>query len=165
MSVLVKSVASLNGIIDIPGDKSISHRSVMLAGLASTPVKVTNFLAAADCWSTVKCMQALGTKVEQIGETELIIKGNGLYGLVEPTDVLDAGNSGTTMRLLTGILAGQSFFTTFTGDSSLRRRPMARIIAPLAEMGCRIYGREDSRYAPLAIVQADGIHGIDYNRQ
>lgn len=162
MSELIKSINPLTGIVDIPGDKSISHRSVMLSGLASTPVRVTNFLSAADCWSTVKCMRSLGVKVEQIGENELIIKGNGLYGLAEPGDVLDAGNSGTTMRLLMGILAGQPFYSVMTGDKSLRRRPMARVIAPLAKMGCRIYGRDQSRYAPLAIVPTDGIHGIDY---
>lgn len=162
MNELVTPLNPLSGIVDIPGDKSISHRSVMLAGLAETPVRVTNFLAAEDCWSTVKCMQALGVSVEQIGETALVIKGNGLFGLVEPTDVLDAGNSGTTMRLLTGILAGQPFFTALTGDNSLRRRPMARVIAPLTKMGCRIYGREQSRYAPLAIVPAEGIRGIEY---
>ena len=162
MTELIKPRKLLNGIVDIPGDKSISHRSVMLAGLAETPVKVTNFLAAEDCWSTVKCMQALGVKVEQTGETELVIKGNGLFGLSEPADVLNAGNSGTTMRLLAGILAGQPFFTTLTGDRSLRRRPMSRVIAPLAKMGCQIYGREQSRYAPLAIVPTEGIRGIEY---
>jgi 3-phosphoshikimate 1-carboxyvinyltransferase len=162
MNESIDSAQCLQGIVDIPGDKSISHRTVMLAGLASTPVRVTNFLSAEDCWSTVSCMKALGVKIQQTGENQLVIKGNGLYGLVEPEEVLDAGNSGTTMRLLTGILAGQPFFTIMTGDKSLRHRPMARIIAPLTKMGCRIYGRELSRYAPLAIVPSDGIHGINF---
>lgn len=162
MKETVKPVRRLTGEIAIPGDKSISHRSVMLAGLADSPVRISNFLAAADCLSTVACMRALGVKIDRPGENELIVLGNGLYGLSEPEEVLDAGNSGTTIRLLSGILAGQPFFSVLSGDGSLRRRPMARVIAPLAKMGCRIYGREQSRYAPLAIVPADGIHGIDY---
>ncbi len=162
MKETVKPVRKLTGEIAIPGDKSISHRSVMLAGLADRPVRISNFLAAADCLSTVACMRALGVKIDRPGENELIVLGKGLYGLSEPEEVLDAGNSGTTIRLLSGILAGQPFFSVLSGDGSLRRRPMARVIAPLAKMGCRIYGREQSRYAPLAIVPADGIHGIDY---
>ncbi len=163
MQETVKPIRRLTGEIAVPGDKSISHRSVMLAGLADSPVRIGNFLAAADCLSTVACMRALGVKVDRVGETELIVKGNGLFGLGEPEDVLDAGNSGTTMRLLTGILAGQPFYSVLTGDASLRRRPMARIIAPLTKMGCRIHGREQSRFAPLAIMPADGIRGIDYD--
>jgi 3-phosphoshikimate 1-carboxyvinyltransferase len=163
MKETVKPLRRLTGEIAVPGDKSISHRSVMLAGLADSPVRIGNFLAAADCLSTVACMRALGVRVDQVGESELIVQGNGLFGLSEPEGVLDAGNSGTTMRLLTGILAGQPFFSVLTGDASLRRRPMARIIAPLTKMGCRIHGREQSRFAPLAIMPADGIHGIAYD--
>jgi 3-phosphoshikimate 1-carboxyvinyltransferase len=162
MNEKIQPCRSLKGELTIPGDKSVSHRSVMLAALGETPVRIRNFLTAADCWSTVQCMRALGAKVDQVADDELIVKGNGLYGLSEPADILDAGNSGTTMRLLTGILAGQPFFSVLTGDGSLRRRPMARIIAPLAKMGCRIYGRDQSRFAPLAIVPTDTIHGIDY---
>ncbi len=163
MKQTVHPLRRLTGEIAVPGDKSISHRSVMLAGLADSPVRIGNFLAAADCLSTVACMRALGVRVDQVGETGLIVQGNGLFGLSEPESVLDAGNSGTTMRLLTGILAGQPFFSVLTGDASLRRRPMARVIAPLTKMGCRIRGREQSRFAPLAIMPADGIHGIDYD--
>jgi 3-phosphoshikimate 1-carboxyvinyltransferase len=163
MKETVNPLRRLTGEIAVPGDKSISHRSVMLAGLADSPVRIGNFLAAADCLSTVACMRALGVRVDQVGESELIVQGNGLFGLSEPEGVLDAGNSGTTMRLLTGILAGQPFFSVLTGDASLRRRPMARIIAPLTKMGCRIHGREQSRFAPLAIMPADGIHGIAYD--
>lgn len=162
MKETVKPARRLAGAIAIPGDKSISHRSVMLAGLADSPVRISNFLAAADCLSTVASMRALGVKIEQAGENGLTVRGNGLFGLSEPEDILDAGNSGTTLRLLTGILAGQPFFSVLTGDGSLRRRPMGRVITPLAKMGCRILGREQSRYAPLAILPADGIHGIDY---
>lgn len=162
MDEKIKPCRCLKGELTIPGDKSVSHRSVMLAGLAETPVRIRNFLSAADCWSSVQCMRSLGVTVDQVADNELIVKGNGLYGLSEPMDILDAGNSGTTMRLLTGILAGQDFFSVLTGDGSLRRRPMARVVAPLTKMGCRIYGREESRYAPLAIVPAETIHGIDY---
>lgn len=153
----------LSGIVNIPGDKSISHRSVMLAGLADTPVKVTNFLHAADCKSTIGCMQALGVKVEQDTAGVLDITGRGLYGLSEPHDVLDAGNSGTTIRLLTGLLGAQPFFCVMTGDASLRKRPMARVFTPLAKMGLHIKGRENSRYAPLAIMPTEQVHGIQYD--
>ncbi|MBP2653544.1 MAG: aroA1 [Firmicutes bacterium] len=162
MNKVIKPTGKLKGTLNIPGDKSISHRSVMLAGLAGSPVKITNFLPAADCLSTVCCMRSLGVSVQETGETELLVKGNGLYGLKEPVDVLDAGNSGTTIRLLTGVLAGQPFFSVFTGDNSLRRRPMARVITPLTQMGAKIQGRENSRYAPFAIIPAGGIKGIDY---
>jgi len=162
MKQTIAPARHLAGEIAVPGDKSISHRSVMLAGLADRPVRITNFLAAADCLSTVACMRSLGVKIEQTGDNELIVTGRGLFGLSEPDDILDAGNSGTTLRLLTGILAGQPFFSILSGDGSLRRRPMARVIAPLSKMGCRILGREQHRYAPLAILPADGIHGIAY---
>ncbi|MBP2642909.1 MAG: aroA1 [Firmicutes bacterium] len=162
MKEIIKPVKTLKGTLKIPGDKSISHRSVMFAGLADTPVSISNFLPSQDCLSTAGCMRSLGVSVEQIGSTELVVKGNGLYGLKEPLDVLDAGNSGTTIRLLTGLLAGQPFFSMFTGDQSIRRRPMGRVITPLTQMGAIIRGRENSRYAPLAIVPVEGIHGINY---
>ena len=134
----------------------------MLAGLADTPVEVHNFLAAEDCLSTVSCMRALGVSVEFDPDGKVLVKGKGLYGLNEPDDVLDAGNSGTTIRLLSGLLAGQSFFSVLTGDDSLRRRPMARIITPLSQMGARLMGREKSRYAPIAIEGTGSLQGIEY---
>ncbi|WP_371370839.1 3-phosphoshikimate 1-carboxyvinyltransferase [Sporomusa aerivorans] len=158
----VKKTAGLVGTVHIPGDKSISHRSIMLGGLADTPITITNFLHAADCWSTIGCMRALGVSVEQDDKGVLTVKGNGLYGLREPQDVLDAGNSGTTLRLLTGLLGVQPFFSVMTGDASLRKRPMGRVVTPLAKMGVRILGREQSRYAPLAINAAEQIQGIEY---
>lgn len=158
----VKPSKSLLGIVNIPGDKSISHRSVMLAGLASTPVVINNFLFAADCCSTISCMQGLGVKVEKDENGRLHVQGKGFYGLTEPENVLDAGNSGTTLRLLSGILASQPFFSVLTGDASLRKRPMARVITPLSQMGCRFSGRQQSRYAPLAILPAEEIKGIEY---
>ncbi|WP_425061107.1 3-phosphoshikimate 1-carboxyvinyltransferase 1 [Sporomusa carbonis] len=159
----IKPTNSLAGKVDIPGDKSISHRSIMLAGLADTPVTVTNFLHAADCWSTIDCMRKLGVTVAQDTAGVLTVTGRGFYGLSEPHDVLDAGNSGTTIRLLTGLLAAQPFFTVLTGDASLRKRPMARVITPLSKMGLKITGREQSRYAPLAISPAEQVIGIEYD--
>ena len=110
----------LQGEIAIPGDKSISHRSVMFSALGSTPVHITNFLHAQDCLSTAACMEKLGAKVEFLSDTELIVTGNGLNGLKESQSIIDAGNSGTTLRLMMGILAPQPFLTTFTGAALLR---------------------------------------------
>ena len=158
----IRPSGPLTGTVAVPGDKSLSHRSVMLAGLANTPVEIRHFLPSEDCLSTVACMRALGVKVEQVFADQLLVQGQGLFGLREPENVLDAGNSGTTIRLLCGLLAGQSFFSVLTGDDSLRRRPMARVIAPLAQMGGRIIGRENSRCAPVAIEAAASLHGIRY---
>ncbi|WP_196603335.1 3-phosphoshikimate 1-carboxyvinyltransferase [Pectinatus haikarae] len=153
----------LRGQITVPGDKSVSHRSVMFSGLCDTPVKITNFLRAQDCLSTVKCMQALGVKVEDRGD-HLVVCGNGLHGLKEAEGIIDAGNSGTTLRLMLGILAGQKFLTTFTGDASLSRRPMGRVINPLSSMGARIVGRKNNSLLPITVVpQQDLLHGITYD--
>lgn len=159
----IRPAAALAGTVEVPGDKSLSHRSIMLAGLADTPVVVNHFLPSEDCLSTMACMKALGVKVETGSGGQVVVQGRGLFGLKEPDNVLDAGNSGTTLRLLCGILTGQPFFSVLTGDDSLRRRPMARVIAPLMMMGGRITGRENSRYAPVAIEAAESLHGISYN--
>ena len=152
------------GIIDIPGDKSISHRSVMFAGLGNTPVHIKNFLHAADCLSTVGVMRALGVNVEFLNEKELIVTGRGLHGLSEPLTVLDAGNSGTTLRLMMGLLSPQPFLSVFSGDASLTRRPMGRVLRPLSTMGARIYGRNENNNLPLTIVPAEKkLHGIHYD--
>ena len=151
------------GEIDIPGDKSISHRSVMFAGLGNTPVHIRNFLHAEDCLSTVGVMRALGVNVEFRNEHELIVTGRGLHGLTEPLTVLDAGNSGTTLRLMMGVLAPQPFLSVFCGDSSLTRRPMGRVLRPLSEMGAQIYGRSENNNLPLTIVPAAAkLRGIHY---
>lgn len=145
--------------IEIPGDKSISHRSIILSSLGASTVEVSNFLAGADCMSTVACMRALGAKIEQAGKN-LLITGCGLH---EPENVLDAGNSGTTLRLLMGLLASQKFLTTFTGDDSLRRRPMARVITPLKKAGASIFGRNDNKNLPITILPAEKkLRGITY---
>jgi 3-phosphoshikimate 1-carboxyvinyltransferase len=153
----------LKGEILIPGDKSVSHRSVMFAGLCDSEVKITNFLHAADCMSTVNCMRALGVKVKELDENTLIVKGNGFHGLQEPQSIIDAGNSGTTLRLMMGILAGQKFLTTFTGDASLSRRPMGRVINPLSQMGANIVGRKENKLLPITVIPAkENLQGIDY---
>ena len=151
------------GTVEIPGDKSISHRSVMFAGLGNTPVHIRNFLHAEDCLSTVGVMRALGVNVEFRNEHELIVTGRGLHGLTEPLTVLDAGNSGTTLRLMMGLLAPQPFLSVFCGDSSLTRRPMGRVLRPLSEMGAQIYGRSENNNLPLTIVPAEAkLRGIHY---
>ncbi|WP_443868536.1 3-phosphoshikimate 1-carboxyvinyltransferase, partial [Mitsuokella multacida] len=141
---IAKARQGLHGTIEIPGDKSISHRSVMFSALGSTPVHITNFLHAQDCLSTAACMKALGASVEFESETALTVCGHGLHGLKEASTIIDAGNSGTTLRLMMGILAPQPFLTTFTGDASLHKRPMGRVIKPLSAMGAKIYGRENN---------------------
>ena len=161
---IAKAVGGLTGEIQIPGDKSISHRSVMFSALGSTPVHITNFLHAQDCMSTAACMQALGAKVEFLSDTELIVTGNGLHGLKEPDTIIDAGNSGTTLRLMMGILAPQPFLTTFTGDASLHKRPMGRVIQPLTQMGAKILGRQQNQKLPITIEPAAGrLKGITYH--
>ena len=164
----VKTIAAAThgwqGTIDIPGDKSISHRSVMFAGLGNTPVHIKNFLHAADCLSTVGVMRALGVNVEFLNEKELIVTGRGLHGFSEPLTVLDAGNSGTTLRLMMGLLSPQPFLSVFSGDASLTRRPMGRVRRPLSTMGARIYGRNENNNLPLTIVPSEKkLHGIHYD--
>ena len=149
----------MNGAIELPGDKSISHRYAMLAALAEGTSELRHFSAAADCHSTLACMKALGAGVE-VDKDTVRLTGRGARGLKSSWRALDAGNSGTTMRLLAGILAGQSFSSKLTGDASLQKRPMKRVIAPLREMGGDIRGREDN-FAPLEIRGAK-LHAIDY---
>ncbi len=148
--------------ITIPGDKSISHRAIMLAGLGNTAVEIENFLNGADCLSTINCMKSLGVSVQNYGG-KIFVLGNGLFGLREPDNVLDAGNSGTTLRLLLGLTAPQNFITTFTGDDSLRNRPMARVINPLTEMGASIVGRNDNKNLPITVLKTSKkLHAITY---
>ena len=141
----------LRGTISVPGDKSISHRAVIIGSISSGTTEVLGFLPGEDCLSTVRCMQNLGVSIERKGETNLLISGCGLKGLEEPADVLDCGNSGTTMRLLMGVLVGQDFYSVLSGDDSLRRRPMDRITAPLSSMGAEIWGRGNGYAAPISI--------------
>ena len=151
----------LRGTVEVPGDKSISHRAVLLNAIAEGNAVITNFLTGADCLSSVACMRALGVNI-QVDGTTVHVEGRGLRGLQEAQNVLDCGNSGTTLRLLAGLLAGQPFFSVLTGDASLRSRPMARVADPLRALGARIDGRRDGTLAPLAIRGAR-MHGGDYD--
>ena len=153
-------VKSLRGEITVPGDKSISHRAVMFGSLAQGTTTVENFLRGADCLSTIDCFRRLGIQIDETPEL-ITIHGKGLHGLTAPSQLLDAGNSGTTTRLISGILSGQSFETTLTGDASIQKRPMKRIIEPLTQMGASITSLHGNGCAPLTI-QGRPLHGIHY---
>lgn len=150
----------LNGEITPPGDKSISHRAVIVGSIADGRTTVTGFLRADDTLSTVRAMTMLGASIKMHNDT-LTIMGRGTDGLVEPDDTIDAGNSGTTARLLSGILSGQDFFSSITGDPYLRTRPMDRVVIPLSLMGARIWGRDNAKKLPLAILGTK-LRGINY---
>ncbi len=149
-SIIVAPLSSLKGEMLVPGDKSISHRSIMLGAIANGVTTVRGFLRGEDNLATMAAFRAMGVRIDDDGQL-LSIHGRGLRGLEEPGDVLDCGNSGTSMRLLTGLLAGQSFFSVLSGDQYLRKRPMKRIVEPLSRMGARILGRSQGSLAPLAI--------------
>lgn len=150
----------LSGALCVPGDKSVSHRAVMLGALAEGRTEVTGFLTGEDCLCTMRAFQAMGVRIEAVSPSHLIIHGVGLHGLQAPAHVLDLGNSGTSMRLMAGLLAGQRFESTLTGDASLSRRPMGRVIEPLQRMGARIESQEGR--APLRILPVDGLQGIRF---
>lgn len=149
-SVTISPASSVRGEITVPGDKSISHRSIMLGAIARGITSVRGFLRGEDNMATMKAFRAMGVHIDDDGEV-LAIHGKGLHGLCEAPDVIDCGNSGTTIRLLTGLLAGQAFFSVVTGDQYLRKRPMKRVVEPLSRMGARILGRSQGNLAPLAI--------------
>jgi 3-phosphoshikimate 1-carboxyvinyltransferase len=149
------------GPVRVPGDKSISHRAIILGGLAEGVTEVSGCLRSEDCQRTLGALRALGVEAEGWEGDRLRIYGKGLRGLREAGDILDCGNSGTTMRLLTGVLAGQPFLSVLTGDASLRRRPMDRIVRPLAQMGAKIWGRAHDTLPPLA-VRGGSLRGVTY---
>lgn len=153
-------IKSLKGELTIPGDKSISHRAIMFGSISDGITEITNFLQGADCLSTISCFQKLGIQIENTAE-KILIQGKGLHGLSAPKDILDAGNSGTTIRLISGILAAQKFDVTLTGDSSIQKRPMKRIIDPLSLMGAKIESLKNNGCAPLRIT-GSRLHGIHY---
>ena len=155
------SITGLKGKITVPGDKSISHRCVMFGSVAKGTTEVHHFLKGADCLATIRCMRTLGIDIEEKGSS-VIIHGKGLHGLSAPSGILDAGNSGTTTRLLSGILAGQTFDSKISGDESLNSRPMKRIITPLTQMGAHISSILRNGCAPLYITPGE-LHGIHYN--
>jgi 3-phosphoshikimate 1-carboxyvinyltransferase len=153
-TITIKPAASIKGEITVPGDKSISHRSIMLGAIANGTTSVRGFLRGGDNMATMGAFRSMGVRIDDDGET-VVIQGRGLHGLAEPGDVIDCGNSGTTIRLITGLLAGQSFFSVVTGDQYLRKRPMKRVVEPLTRMGARILGRNQGSLAPLAINGGD----------
>jgi 3-phosphoshikimate 1-carboxyvinyltransferase len=153
---------SLKGEIIPPPDKSISHRAIMFASIAGGKSIVRNFLMAEDPISTMNAFRMMGIEIEEKAGKELVIHGKGLYGLKEPFDVIDCGNSGTTVRLISGILSGNPFFSVLTGDDSLKQRPMARVINPLKEMGADISARNGDKYLPMAI-KGKRLKAINYN--
>ncbi len=150
----------LHGEVTIPGDKSISHRSVMFGSIAKGETEITNFLQGADCLSTISCFRAMGIEIENDGN-RVLVHGKGLHGLTKPNHVLDCGNSGTTTRLISGILSAQNFDVTLTGDTSIQKRPMKRIMDPLSLMGADIRSINGNGCAPLAI-SGRLLHGIHY---
>ena len=156
----VQPGGALTGSVRVPGDKSISHRAVMLGALAEGTTSVSGFLDGEDCLCTMRAFQAMGARVEQTGATGLQVHGVGLHGLRAPAHELDLGNSGTSMRLMAGLMSGQPFATTLVGDESLSRRPMKRIIEPLALMGARIEAQDG--HAPLRISPVAALNGIAY---
>ncbi|MCT4507481.1 MAG: 3-phosphoshikimate 1-carboxyvinyltransferase [Tepidibacter sp.] len=152
----------LRGEVNIPGDKSISHRAIMLSSISNGKNIIKNFLNGEDCLSTIDCFKKMGTKVEKCRKNEVIIHGMGLRKLKKPIQNLDVGNSGTTIRLIMGILAGQNFESTLIGDNSIAKRPMKRVTDPLRLMGANIYGNEDANFTPIT-VNGGNLNGIEYN--
>ena len=157
---LKTDIGHLFGEVTIPGDKSISHRSVMFGSVAHGVTTVTNFLKGDDCLSTISCFRKLGVRIEESND-QLRIFGNGFEGLTEPNELLDVGNSGTTIRLLMGILAGRPFFSSLIGDESIGKRPMTRVTNPLSNMGAKIDGRHNGSYTPLSI-RGGHLESINY---
>jgi 3-phosphoshikimate 1-carboxyvinyltransferase len=147
----IRPATGLRGEIVMPGDKSISHRSVIFAAQADGTTRITNFLGAADTLASANIMRAVGTEITDKGTT-LVVEGRGMRGFEEPAGILDCGNSGTSMRLLVGLLAARPFFSVLAGDPSLTKRPMRRVTAPLREMGASIFGRREGEYPPLAVL-------------
>ena len=158
----ISKAPGLRGTIRVPGDKSISHRAVMLGSISEGTTHITGFLNGADCISTVNCFKAMGVNIEYDGGSEVLVHGAGLFGLKEPASILDCGNSGTTTRIISGILAGQSFVSRLTGDKSIQKRPMNRIIEPLRLMGADIISEKGNDCVPLKISPAK-LKGITYH--
>jgi 3-phosphoshikimate 1-carboxyvinyltransferase len=161
--ITIRKIPSLRGTIVVPGDKSISHRAVMMASIAKGKSRIKNLLMGQDCQATINAFRAMGIAIST--DKGVVIDGKGLRGLSCPKDILYLGNSGTTMRLLPGILAGQNFKTALTGDSSLSQRPMKRVTRPLKLMGVDITGRENASFAPLNIKGAGTLNPIDYKTE
>ncbi|MCJ7791280.1 MAG: 3-phosphoshikimate 1-carboxyvinyltransferase, partial [Dehalococcoidia bacterium] len=161
---IIKPCPRLEGEVVLPGDKSISHRAVILNSLAKGKAKIDNFAPGGDCLATVRCLKALGVKIGRKGSRDsptLLVSRAGEDGLKEASNVLDAQDSATTMRLLGGLLASQPFLSVITGDASLRNRPMGRLIEPLRLMGAEVWGRGQDSFAPL-VIRGKKLRGIDF---
>lgn len=156
----INPTAGLRGTLTLPGDKSVTHRAIILASLAEGASIVSGYSRGEDCLNTMRAFQAMGVPIEE-QPGRLLVHGKGLWGLSEPNAPIDCGNSGTGIRLLAGVLAGQDFFTVLTGDDSIRRRPMGRVVRPLREMGASIAGRRGGELAPLALT-GKKLTGIAY---
>ena len=157
----IKKQTNLKGTLTVPGDKSISHRAVMFGSLSRGTTRISHFLEGADCLSTISCFRKMGIEIDR-NKDEILVHGRGLHGLTAPTEILDVGNSGTTTRLISGILAGQTFTSELDGDDSIRTRPMKRIMTPLASMGADITSRLDNGCAPL-IIHGRPLHAAHYD--
>lgn len=157
----IKKQTNLKGTLTVPGDKSISHRAVMFGSLANGTTRITHFLEGADCLSTISCFRKMGIDIDRNGD-EILVHGKDLHGLSAPTGILDVGNSGTTTRLISGILAGQKFTSELDGDDSIRTRPMKRIMTPLTSMGADITSKLDNGCAPL-IIHGKPLHSTHYD--
>ena len=163
MNRSIQAAGALRGEVQIPGDKSISHRAVMFGALADGVTQASHFLMSADCLSTISCFEKMGIRVDVDREKDTVtVHGKGLHGLSRPDELLYTGNSGTTTRLISGILAGQSFDSILSGDASICRRPMNRVIVPLTQMGARIVSEKDNGCCPLHI-SGGQLHGIEYD--
>ena len=159
MNKTIKPIKSINAVMTVPGDKSVSHRAVMFGSIANGDTEITGFLTGDDCMSTISCFKKLGIDIEVNGE-KVVVHGKGLHGLKAPKELLDVGNSGTTIRLISGLLAGQDFNCRLNGDASIQKRPMNRVIKPLSQMGANIKSTNDG-YAPLEITGSK-LNGIEY---
>ncbi|WP_419742047.1 3-phosphoshikimate 1-carboxyvinyltransferase [Paraclostridium dentum] len=150
----------LKGTVELIGDKSISHRAIMFSSIAKGTTRIKNFLMGQDCLSTIDCFRKMGVNID-INDNEVIVKGVGLRGLKKPNEILNVGNSGTTIRLMMGILAGNEFESTVIGDESIGKRPMKRVTDPLRLMGCSIKGNDDANFTPITIYGGN-LNGIEY---
>ncbi|MGG1659666.1 3-phosphoshikimate 1-carboxyvinyltransferase [Brevibacillus sp. NRS-1366] len=157
----VRQAQKVEGTVRVPGDKSISHRAVMFGSLAKGTTTIEGFLPGADCLSTISCFRSMGIEIEQQGD-KVTVHGKGWYGLQEPSEHLEVGNSGTTIRLMAGIMSTQPFHVVMEGDESIAKRPMRRVIGPLRQMGAKIDGRRDGEFTPLAI-RGGELQGIAYH--
>ena len=162
MRIRVRRAGRLTGRVAVPGDKSISHRAALFGALASGRTEITGFLEGEDCLATLKAVRALGAEVTRKGPGHYLVDGTGVNGLTEPDNVIDCGNSGTSARLLVGVLAGQPFWTVLTGDDSLRSRPMDRVAEPLRRMGATVVGRREGSRLPLAVRGARPLQALTY---